>query len=90
MGSAPTGPLLLHEGTTAFFELKVKSITDVILFYMDTREYDQLDALSSSSNMEISQLSVIIKNLKERVQSLESNQTDLMDKINTLEREKAG
>ncbi len=57
---------------------------------MDSREYDQLDALSSSSNMEISQLSVIIKNLKECVQSLESNQTDLMDKINTLEREKAG
>ena len=55
---------------------------------MDTREYDQLDALSSSSNMEISLLSVIIKNLKERVQSLERNQTDLMDKINAFEREK--
>jgi predicted nucleic acid-binding Zn-ribbon protein len=72
------------------FELKVKSITDVILFHMDTREYDQLDALRSSSSMEISQLSVIIKDLKERVQSLESNQTDLMDKINALEREKTG
>jgi predicted nucleic acid-binding Zn-ribbon protein len=71
-------------------ELKVKSIPDVILFYMDTREYDQLDALSSSSSMEISQLSVIIKNLKERVESLERNQTDLMDKINALEREKIG
>jgi FtsZ-binding cell division protein ZapB len=57
---------------------------------MDSREYDQLDALSSSSSMEISRLSVIIKNLKERVQSLERNQTDLMDKINTLEREKTG
>jgi predicted nucleic acid-binding Zn-ribbon protein len=57
---------------------------------MDTREYDQLDALSSSSHMEISQLSLIIKNLKKRIESLESNQTDLMDKINTLEREKAG
>jgi predicted nucleic acid-binding Zn-ribbon protein len=72
------------------FELKVKSITDVILFHMDTREYDQLDALRSSSSMEISQLSVIIKDLKERVQSLERNQTDLMDKINALEREKTG
>jgi predicted nucleic acid-binding Zn-ribbon protein len=72
------------------FELKVKSITDVILFHMDTREYDQLDALRSSSSMEISQLSVIIKDLKERVQSLESNQTDLMDKINALETEKTG
>ena len=57
---------------------------------MDSREYDQLDALSSSSNMEISRLSVIIKDLKERIQSLERNQTDLMDKINTLEREKTG
>jgi predicted nucleic acid-binding Zn-ribbon protein len=57
---------------------------------MDSREYDQLDALSSSSNMEISRLSVVIKNLKERVASLERNQTDLMDKINTLEREKTG
>ena len=57
---------------------------------MDTREYDQLDSLSSSSNMEISLLSVIIKDLKERVQSLERNQTDLMDKINAFEREKTG
>ena len=58
--------------------------------FMDRREYDQLDALSSSSNMEISLLAVIIKNLKERVQSLERNQNDLMDKINTLEKEKTG
>jgi hypothetical protein len=57
---------------------------------MDSREYDQLDALSSSTNMEISLLSVIIKNLKERVESLERNQTDLMDKINAFEREKTG
>jgi FtsZ-binding cell division protein ZapB len=57
---------------------------------MDSREYDQLDALSSSSNMEISLLSVIIKDLKRRVESLERNQTDLMDKINTLERENIG
>jgi hypothetical protein len=57
---------------------------------MDSREYDQLDALSSSSNMEISLLSVIIKDMKKRVESLERNQTDLMDKINTLEREKIG
>jgi predicted nucleic acid-binding Zn-ribbon protein len=57
---------------------------------MDTREYDQLDSLTSSSNMEISRLSVIIKNLKERIESVERNQTDLMDKINALEREKTG
>ncbi|MDQ3968054.1 MAG: hypothetical protein M3275_06630 [Thermoproteota archaeon] len=57
---------------------------------MDSREYDQLDALSSSSNMEISLLSVIIKDLKERVESLERNQTDLMDKFNAFERENIG
>jgi hypothetical protein len=55
---------------------------------MDEREYDQLDSLSSSGNREISLLSVIVKNLKERIESLERNQTDLMEKINTLEREK--
>jgi FtsZ-binding cell division protein ZapB len=57
---------------------------------MDSREYDQLDALSSSSNMEISLLSVIIKDLKERIESLERNQTDLMDKIEAFESEKTG
>jgi FtsZ-binding cell division protein ZapB len=57
---------------------------------MDTREYDQLDALASSSNIEVSRLSVIVKNLKERVESLERNQTDLMDKINALETENTG
>ena len=59
-------------------------------YFMDSREYDQLDSLSSSSNMEISLLSVIIKNLKERVESLERNQTDLMDKFNAFERENIG
>lgn len=86
----PTRSFLSTRGLRYQIELKVKSITDVILFYMDNREYDQLDALSSSSSMEISQLSVIIKNLKERVESLERNQTDLMDKINVLEREETG
>jgi predicted nucleic acid-binding Zn-ribbon protein len=54
---------------------------------MDKREYDQLDSLSSSPNPEVSRLSVIIKNLKERLESLERNQTELMDKINELEKE---
>jgi predicted nucleic acid-binding Zn-ribbon protein len=53
---------------------------------MDKREYDQLDSLSSSSNAEISQLSVIVKNLTERLESLERNQTELMDKLNALEK----
>jgi predicted nucleic acid-binding Zn-ribbon protein len=53
---------------------------------MDKREYDQLDSLSSSSNAETSQLSVIVRNLKERVESLERNQTELMEKLNALEK----
>lgn len=53
---------------------------------MDKREYDQLDSLSSSTNTEISRLSVIVKNLKERVESLERNQTELMDKLNALKK----
>ncbi len=51
------------------------------------REYDQLDALTSSSNTEISRLSLIVKNLKDRVESLERNQTELMDKLNDLQKE---
>jgi predicted nucleic acid-binding Zn-ribbon protein len=54
---------------------------------MDKREYDQLDSLSSSSNAEISRLSIIVKNLKDRVESLERNQTELMDKLNALEKD---
>lgn len=53
---------------------------------MDKREYDQIDSLSSSSNPEISRLSVIVKNLKERIESIERNQTELMDRLNYLGR----
>lgn len=55
---------------------------------MDDREYNQLDALTSSPNTEVSRLSLIVKNLKQRLESLEKNQTELMDKINELEKEK--
>ena len=55
---------------------------------MDDREYNQLDSLTSSSNTEISRLSLIVKNLKERIVSLERNQTDLMGKLNDLKKEK--
>lgn len=55
---------------------------------MDDREYDQLDSLTSSSNTEISRLSVIVKNLKERIESLERNQTDILGKLNDLRKEK--
>lgn len=62
----------------------------MIKAYMDEREYDQLDALTSSNNMEISRLSLIVKNLKLRLESLEKNQTELMDKINELEKDASG
>lgn len=55
---------------------------------MDNREYNQLDSLASSNNTEISRLSLIVKNLKERIESLERNQTDLMGKLNDLQKEK--
>ncbi len=54
---------------------------------MDEREYDQLDALTSSPNIEISRLSLILKDMRQRIESLEKNQTDLMDKINELQKE---
>jgi hypothetical protein len=54
---------------------------------VDDREYDQLDALTSSNNTETSRLSLIVKNLKDRVESLERNQTELMDKLNDLQKE---
>jgi predicted transcriptional regulator len=53
----------------------------------DDREYNQLDVLTSSNNTETSRLSLIVKNLKERVESLERNQTELMDKLNDLQKE---
>lgn len=54
---------------------------------MDDREYDQLDALTSSTNVEVSRLSLIVKNLRTRLESLERNQTELMDAINVIRRE---
>lgn len=54
---------------------------------MDDREYDQLDSLTSSTNVEISRLSLIVKNLRMRMESLERNQTELMDAINELRKE---
>lgn len=53
----------------------------------DDQEYDQLNSLTLSPNTEISRLSLIVKNLRQRLESLEKNQTDLMDKINRLEKE---
>jgi hypothetical protein len=70
-------------------KLRVKSIT-IVIPIIDSRKYDQLDALSSSSNIEISRLSVIIKNLKKRIESMKSNQTDMMDRLNNLDRSQTG
>jgi septation ring formation regulator EzrA len=53
----------------------------------EDQEYDQLASLTSSPNTEISRLSLIVKNLRQRLESLEKNQTDLMDKINELKKE---
>jgi len=55
---------------------------------IDNREYNQLESLTSSSNTEISRLSLIVKNLKERLESLERNQTDLMGKLNDFQKER--
>ncbi|WP_415281094.1 hypothetical protein [Candidatus Nitrososphaera sp. FF02] len=55
---------------------------------MDDREYDQLDSLTSSNNMEISRLSLLVKNLRQRLESLEKNQTELMDAMNKLRKKK--
>ena len=52
---------------------------------VDDREYSQLDALTSSNNTEISRLSLVVKNLNERLESLERNQTELMEKMNDLQ-----
>lgn len=79
----------LHRWHTPFMPM-LKSILKQIIYMaskkIDRREYDQLDSLSSSPNPETSRLSIILKNLKERVESLERNQTELMDKINVLEK----
>ena len=53
----------------------------------DDRNYNQLDSLTSSDNTEISRLSLIVKNLKERLESLEKSQTGLLDKLNRMQKE---
>jgi predicted transcriptional regulator len=54
---------------------------------VDDRAYNQLGSLTSSSTTEISRLSLMVKNLKDCVESLERNQTELMDKLNDLQKE---
>lgn len=49
------------------------------------RKYDQLHYLTASRNAEISRLSIIVKNLEERLEVIEKNQHDLMDKVDSIE-----
>jgi hypothetical protein len=51
------------------------------------RKYDQLDAFTSSNNTETGRWSLIVKNLKDRMESLARNQTELMDKLNDVQKE---
>jgi hypothetical protein len=53
---------------------------------VDDRKYDQLDALTSSNNTETSRRSLIVKNLKDHMESLERNQTKLMEKLNDVQK----
>ena len=52
---------------------------------MRKRKYSQLDSLTSSRNAEISRLSIIVKSLEERMESIEESHNDLLYKINALD-----
>ena len=49
------------------------------------RKYSQLDSLTSSRNAEISRLSIIVKSLEKRMESIEESHNDLLYKINALD-----
>ena len=51
---------------------------------VDRVDYRQLEYLTSSPNPEIARISMMIKHLRDRVQSSEKGQTELSDKINLL------
>jgi hypothetical protein len=53
---------------------------------MDRVDYSQVDYLASSPNPEIGRLSMMVKDLRERVQSLEEGQTQLLDKLNSMQK----
>ena len=52
---------------------------------MRKRKYSQLDSLTSSRSAEISRLSIIVKTLEERMESIEESHNDLLYKINALD-----
>jgi hypothetical protein len=49
------------------------------------RKYSQLDSLTASRNAEISRLSIIVKSLEERLESIEESHNDLLHKVNALD-----
>lgn len=57
---------------------------------MDKVDYSQIDYLASSPNPEIGRLSMMVKDLRERVQSLEEGQTQLLDKLNSMQKGSKG
>jgi chromosome segregation ATPase len=54
---------------------------------MRKRKYSQLDSLTSSRNVEISRLSIIVRSLEERMESIEESHNDLLHKVNSLNKE---
>ncbi len=46
--------------------------------------YNQLDSLTSSRDTEISRLSIIVKSLEVRMESIKESHNDLLHKINAL------
>ncbi len=57
---------------------------------MDKVDYSQIDYLASSPNPEIAKMSIMVKDLQERIQSLEEGQTQLLDKLNSLQKKSKG
>ncbi len=53
---------------------------------MDRVDYSQIDYLASGPYPEIGRLSIMVKDLRERVQSLEEGHTQLLDKLNSMQR----
>jgi hypothetical protein len=53
---------------------------------MDKVDYSQIDYLASSPNPEIARMSIMVKDLQERIQSLEEGHTQLLDKLNSMQK----
>jgi hypothetical protein len=51
---------------------------------MRKRKYSQLGSLTCSRTAGISRLSIVVKSLKERMESIKESHNDLLHKINAL------